>query len=375
MDLSYEIENLPLEIKRRLEQGAFHQGRFLAWSKEQTSGGNRDATNRLSAVTPPAKEDVIEPPTVDSDAYQRHLTLGQQALDRGEVALLVLAGGMATRMGGVVKALVEALPGKTFLDLRLAEKETLSQRHKHPFPLWLMTSEATDSAIRSALGTRLEDPTLAIFQQQASLRIKPDGSLYRDGQGQVDLYPTGHGDVPDALRASGNLTRFRAQGGRYVWIANLDNLGATIDAALLGLHIERQHTLSVEVVSKAGDKGGIPVRYQDRPIICEEFRLPANFDASTVQNFNTNTFLCNADALDNYDAPWTFCVVEKKVNGQSVIQRERLLGELTFHLPTHFFHVPRDGESSRFLPVKDPAELEQRRPLIEAVAKARGMLV
>lgn len=374
-DLTPEITALPPEIQQRLAQGSFNLPRFLGWADEQAKGLDRDAANRLAAVSPPAPGDIAEPPAPGSEDYQRHLALGQQALARGEVALLVLAGGMATRMGSVVKALVEALPQKTFLDLRLAEKDTLSSRHGRSFPLWLMTSEATDGAIRQALGARLEDPSLAVFQQHASLRMTPTGSLYRDEQGMVDLYPTGHGDVPDALRASGHLARFRAQGGRYVWIANLDNLGATIDAALLGLHIEHQHVLSVEVVTKAGDKGGIPVRYQDQPIICEEFRLPSAFDASTVQSFNTNTFLCNADALEEYSFPWTYCVVEKKVGGQPVIQRERLLGELTFHLPTRFLLVPREGEASRFLPVKDPAELERRRPAIEAVARARGLLV
>ena len=37
--------------------------------------------------------------------------------------MVVLAGGMATRMGGVVKALVEIVPGLTFMDARLAERE------------------------------------------------------------------------------------------------------------------------------------------------------------------------------------------------------------------------------------------------------------
>ena len=46
----------------------------------------------------------------------------------GELALVVLAGGMATRMGGVVKALVEAAPGVTFLDARLAERDLLAAR-------------------------------------------------------------------------------------------------------------------------------------------------------------------------------------------------------------------------------------------------------
>ncbi len=39
-----------------------------------------------------------------------------RALAEGRLAFVVLAGGMATRMGGVVKALVEPLPGRTFLD-------------------------------------------------------------------------------------------------------------------------------------------------------------------------------------------------------------------------------------------------------------------
>lgn len=368
-----ELGALPAEIRGRLVRGSFDEAKFLRWAEEQRSGLDRDAANRLDDVTPPAAGDVATPPEPGSEEFQHHLALGEAALGRGEVALLVLAGGMATRMGGVVKALVEALPGKTFLDLRLAEQQSLSRRHGRPLPLWLMTSEATDGGIRGALGGR-GDGAVAVFQQHASLRMKPDGSLYRDAAGQVDPYPTGHGDVPDALRGSGLLAKFIEGGGRYIWIANLDNLGATVDAALLGGHIARGDTLSVEVVAKAGDKGGIPVRYGQKPIICEEFRLPRGFDAATVQSFNTNTFLVNAAALAGYDHPWTYCVVEKKVAGEAVIQRERLLGELTFNLPTRFVLVPREGAGSRFLPVKDPDELARRRGDIEAVARARGML-
>lgn len=369
-----EIEALPGEIQQRLARGSFGIERFLRWADEQRGGVDRDAANRLAEVTPPAPEDIITPPADGSPEHARLVAIGEQALRRGEVALLVLAGGMATRMGGVVKALVEALPGKTFLDLRLGEKRAVEARHGKPLPLWLMTSEATDGPIRAALGARCNGADLAVFQQNVSLRMLPDGSLFRDDKGEVDLYPTGHGDVPDALRSSGLLSSFRAAGGKYVWIANLDNLGASIDAALLGGHIDRGDVLSVEVVEKAGDKGGIPVRHENRPIVCEDFRLPKGFDAATVQVFNTNTFLCNADALGGYNGAWTYCVVEKKVGTRAVIQRERLLGELTFNLPTRFVKVPRAGAASRFLPVKDREELARRQPDIEAVARARGMI-
>ena len=66
--------------------------------------------------------------------------------------------------------------------------------------------------------------------------------------------------------------------------------------------------------------------------------------------------------------------VTKKVDGKPTIQFERLVGEVTSYLDTRFLRVPRSGAQSRFLPVKDPAELESRRPEIEAVCQARGML-
>jgi UTP--glucose-1-phosphate uridylyltransferase len=68
---------------------------------------------------------VLDVPDAASAAYADLRARGVAALQRGEVALCLLAGGMATRMGGVVKALVDALPGRTFLDLRLGENAHL----------------------------------------------------------------------------------------------------------------------------------------------------------------------------------------------------------------------------------------------------------
>lgn len=370
-DLRRELEALSPAIRQRLQHGGFDEGRLVAWAGEVSS--DRDAHNRLAAVSPPLADDVATLPLPGSTERARLAAIGDAAITRGEVAMVVLAGGMATRMGGVVKALVEALPGKTFLELRVAGAEQLARATGAPQPLWLMTSEATEPGIRDALGARVGEH-LALFPQNVSLRLTPTGELFKTDAGEPSLYPTGHGDVPSALARSGLLARFRERGGKYVWIANLDNLGATIDPVILGQHIDAGGTLTVEVVEKAGDKGGIPVRHAGRAIICEDFRLPKDFDASTVDVFNTNTFLVDAGALASYDAPFTYCVVEKKVDGRAAIQRERLLGEITFHLPTRFVKVPRAGAASRFLPVKDPDELAKRRPDLEAVCKSRGML-
>jgi UTP--glucose-1-phosphate uridylyltransferase len=129
------------------------------------------------------------------------------------------------------------------------------------------------------------------------------------------------------------------------------------------------------VVDKVGtDRGGVPVLWDGRRIIAEEFRLPTDVDANAIRVFNTNTFLCDASRLENLSFDFTFVEVEKQVQGRKAVQFERLLGEITVAIEPVFMRVPREGVASRFLPVKDTDELARRRPEIEAIARARGML-
>jgi UTP--glucose-1-phosphate uridylyltransferase len=379
-DLRGELAALPAELRRELEAVGFRDEWLLSLAAP-LAGADPSARVRLKErnrvtgeVRPPGPTDVVEPPEAEAPEGARLRAVGEEALRRGEVAFCVMAGGMATRMGGVVKALVEAFLGHTFLDLRLQENATLTRRAGKPVPLWLMTSDATDEPTRKALATRGAPAHVHTFRQGLGLRLTPEGRLLRDEHGRPSTYATGHGDLVDALRRSGLLRGFCEQGGRYVWIANLDNLGAGVDPLLLGLFIESGREVQVEVAPKANDKGGIPVWAGGRLQVLEEFRLPEGFDASRVRVFNTNTFLCRAAALDETPIEWHWFEVEKKVGGKVAIQFERLVQELTAALPAGYVKVPRDGAGSRFLPVKDFDELALRRPTIEAVARARGMI-
>lgn len=374
--LSRELAALPAATRGMLARHHFDEARFLGLAQRLAAGRAGAETNRVAGrVEAPASGDVADLPAPGSAEYQGLERRGLDALRRGECALCVLAGGMATRMGGVVKALVEALPGRTFLDLRLGEIAALAARAGHAPPLWLMSSHATDAPLREALGTRLDGDAVAVFAQYLSLRLTPSGQIFFDSSGAPSEHAPGHGDLPDALRESGLLRRFVDGGGVTVMVANLDNLGATIDPAILGWHLEHGKPATCEVVDKVGsDRGGIPVRLDGRPVVLEEFRLPESFDPATVRVFNTNTFLFSARALLDLDMEFTWFSVSKKVEDKPVIQFERLIGEVTSHLDTRFLRVPRDGAASRFLPVKDHAELAARRGEIEIVARARGMI-
>lgn len=372
--LAQEISALPQPLTAELERNGFSAELLLRLAS--TLGEDPDARNRLTTgVEPPLAEDLSLLPEPGTAEYADLESLGLGALQRGELAFIVLAGGMATRMGGVVKALVPAVGDKSFLDLRLAENAHWSRICGHPIPLWLMTSYATDAKLREALGSRLQGDAPATFQQNISVRLTEDGHVFREQDGSPSIHAPGHGDLPEALRRSGLLERFLARGGKYVWIANIDNLGAAVDPVILGWHIRHGSPISVEVVDKVGsDKGGIPVRWNGRRLILEEFRLPRSFDPTTVRVFNTNTFVVTARDLLDLKMDFTWVQVSKKVEDRKAVQFERLVGEITSALDTRFLRLPRDGAQSRFLPVKDMDELEKRREQIKTVAAARGML-
>jgi UTP--glucose-1-phosphate uridylyltransferase len=392
-ELRRELSDLPGPLREHLGRSGFDAERLIALARPimerargaAPPGAGADDRNRIGGrVEPPREGDIVDAPTPGTEEHRLLEEKGLAAIGRGEVALCVLAGGMATRMGGVVKALVEACDGRTFLDLRLAENAAWRRRLGVAVPLWLMTSEATDGGVRAALARSGAPGNVSTFTQDVGLRLTREGRLFRGDDGQPSTYSPGHGDLPDALRRSGLLRDFVAGGGRTVWIANLDNLGASVDAALLGAFLERDRDVMVEVAPKAeGDRGGIPV-WADaggnggaavrRLQVLEEFRLPKGFDAEAVRVFNTNTFLVRAEALLGAQVRWSWFEVEKKVEGRVAVQFERLLQELTSAMPAAYARVPREGAASRFLPVKDYGELARRAADIRAAATARGML-
>ncbi|HXK16610.1 MAG TPA: UTP--glucose-1-phosphate uridylyltransferase [Polyangiaceae bacterium] len=372
--LEAQLAALPEDFRSILVTCGFNAERLIKLAEPLRQGVTADNLVKGS-ITPPTADDVLQLPAPGTAEHDRLTALGRGALERGEYALVVLAGGMATRMGGVVKALVDALPGKSFLDLRLREVAVIRERYGALPPLWLMTSQSTDEKIKAALGARRSGDDVATFLQELSVRLTPEGNVFFDAQGRPSEHAPGHGDLPDALKRSGLLERFVKRGGKTLMMTNIDNMGGTLDPLILGFHLAHGLPVTSEVVDKLGsDRGGIPVRVNDKPVVLEEFRIPPSFDPATVRVFNTNVFHFDAKALLELDMPWTFFTVNKKVDGKPVIQFERLVNEVCSVLPTKYLHLPRTGERSRFLPVKDNDELAARVPEIEAVARHNGWI-
>lgn len=312
-------------------------------------------------VKPPLPEDILNPAELSQNQTLTLKEIGEKAVQNGEVAALVLSGGMATRFNfDAPKGLFPIIDEITFLELKIRAL------CGHGIPLYLMTSFHTHDAIIDYLeqhnwfGHREH---VHVFQQFKLPRIYPNGSI-RMLNGEVDYATAGHGDFVEALRQSGLLQDFLTQGGKYLLFSNIDNLGATYDPVLLGLHINNDVEMSIEVAAKEQrDRGGAPARVENRLQLVEEFLFPEHFDQDTIKVFNTASYTFSAAALNqSFELPWY--IVRKTVNGEAVLQFEHLAGDLSAALSIQCLLIDR---AARFLPVKNQSDV----PMVQALIRKK----
>jgi UTP--glucose-1-phosphate uridylyltransferase len=335
--------------------------RLERFARALAAGELGPSSNWFARDPEPAGPDDVEPlDGLVPPERARLERLGCEALERGELAVAVLNGGMATRFGGGVKGVVEAIAGRSFLEIKHA------QARARGAPFLIMNSFATHSLTLAHLRERGLEANA--FLQNASVRLTPGGDAFRDEAGQLSLYAPGHGDFPEALRRSGALDELRSRGVRAVMLSNVDNLGAEPDSLVLGYHLDHARPLTCEVASVVpGDAGGTPAFVDGRLVVVEGFRFSPQFDFSALHFLSTNTFLFSLDLLAR-DEPLTWFYVEKSVAGRTAVQMERLVNELSSFVPTAFVATPRSGPRGRFLPIKsreDLAALQADAALVE----------
>lgn len=367
------LDSLELAASERalLERYGFDVSSFLELKADLAAGRFPPDRNRLRApVSPPSQEDLVSWPANGTPEAAACDELGARALGRGEVAVAILNGGMATRFGGTVKCLVEVADGRNFLQLKLSDVA----RHGH-VPVFLMNSFATEAETTAALEHDdyygLDRRDLHLIAQRLSLRLTPQGDLYREPSGGVSFFAPGHGDIFAALAGAPGFQRFVAGGGKMVLISNVDNIAATLSPRVIGAHLRAGRRVTVEVAPRApGDQGGAPARVGGHLEVVEGFRFPKDFDIAAIPVFNTNTLAVDVAAV-RADYPLTWFRADKTVDGHPVVQFERLMGEVTAFEDATFLSVPREGPEGRFLPVKTPDDLPAVRELVRALWPAR----
>jgi UTP--glucose-1-phosphate uridylyltransferase len=334
--LQEQLEGLPLSILERVNRPGGLEVRDLIEFILKPRDFTVHAPDEVSDSSVLKYEDIDEPVR----------KIGQESLRDGSTAFCVLAGGAGTRIG-VSKGFLK-LPGTDTSLLGLKAIQAAGVKN-----FWVMTSPSNHTLVMKHV-EELGLENFVLFPQYESFRLTPDNRLHMV-EGAADLHPCGHGDLVPALKHSGILDDFRAQGGKRVMVVNVDNVFATPDPLVIGQHITSGKPVTCEVVPRAPrDGGGILCNHAGFDQVVEQFRL-SGADPEQYRWLNTNTMIFDVD-LDFDTLRWSWHRVKKSVEGKSVVQYERLLQDLTSNFQTQFIGVKR---GSRYMPVKTAEDLSE----------------
>jgi len=210
---------------------------------------------------------------------------GEEALREARVAVLIVAGGQATRLGyDAPKGTFPIGPvsGKSLFQIHAEKVLALGRRYGKPVPLLLLVSPDNHATTRAYFEQHSFfglDPKIVRFFEQGMLpALDRDGRLLLAERGRIFLSPDGHGGVFRALQASGCLDFLSKRAVDTVFYFQVDNpLVKVADPVFLGHHLRRESEFSLKVVAKrdAAEKVGVYAQIDGRPGIVEYSDLPA----------------------------------------------------------------------------------------------------
>jgi UDP-N-acetylglucosamine/UDP-N-acetylgalactosamine diphosphorylase len=301
------MKTVPEAVLRRLrEHGQEH---ILRWWDRIDDGERRELLAQVEEIDlsllkrlygerdrefPLPASDQIEPVTalrLDADTRVER-RLGEEALARGEVAVLVVAGGQGSRLGfDQPKGMYPVGPvsNKTLFQLHAEKVLALRRRHGRPVPLLVMTSHATDEDTREYFtreGYFGLAPLEVHFFRQGTMPALDlgTGQLLLEAPGRLFTSPNGHGGTLTGLAESGLLDRLREDGVKHVYYFQVDNpLARVADPVFLGHHIGQRAEVSSKVIPKNSptDKLGNLVLVDGRCTIIEYSDLPEDLARQT----------------------------------------------------------------------------------------------
>jgi UDP-N-acetylglucosamine/UDP-N-acetylgalactosamine diphosphorylase len=224
----------------------------------------------------------VVPLGADDGAARR---LGEEALRRGEVAALVVAGGQGSRLGfdhpkGMFP--IGPVTHHSLFQVHAEKVLALTRRYGRPVPLLVMTSNATHDETeaffrdRSSFGLPAEDVQFFRQGEMPALDLE-SGKLLMVGPGRLFTSPNGHGGTLAGLADSGLLAELCARGVRHLFYFQVDNpLVKVAEPAFLGRHAAANADVSAKVIAKETplDKMGNFVLVDGRLTVIEYSDLP-----------------------------------------------------------------------------------------------------
>ncbi|CAD5218407.1 unnamed protein product [Bursaphelenchus okinawaensis] len=225
------------------------------------------------------------------DHEQSFKRKGLEIISKGQLCVLVLCGGQATRLGadrpkGTFDLGLEG-PNQTLLQLQALQIVRLKALAKKLYPsstpriMWyVMVSKSTRSLIVQHLGEirkklDMDWDDIVVFEQKEIPALSFDGLPFKQEDGNIFLAPNGNGGIYDSLKE--HIIDMHFAGVKYVHAYCVDNILCRVgDPVFLGAVATQLADCAAKVVEKKepSEKVGVICTEKGRHTVVEYSELP-----------------------------------------------------------------------------------------------------
>lgn len=208
---------------------------------------------------------------------------GIEKIKREEIAVCIVAGGQATRLGfPYPKGMFPISPvkNKTLFQIFTEKVKKVSDKYGVGIPLLFMVNSESKELIERFFSDNNffgYKGKITFFTQEMLPSITPDGKFILKDKTTIFSSPDGHGGVLKALYKSGLLEKLKNEGKTDIFYCHIDNpLVKVCDPVFLGYHIEKESEFSLKVVKKISpdEKVGMFVKADGKERIIEYIEFP-----------------------------------------------------------------------------------------------------
>lgn len=259
------------------QQGLLEQIAEVNWEDIALAGVQKEIP--LGEISPLGAVEISE----IEERRQEFEQAGFEAIKKGEVAALLLAGGMGTRLGlDRPKGELNVGINRTLylFECLIRNLMDVTEVAGVSIPLYIMTSEKNhEETIRffeehGYFGYPKED--VAFFVQEMAAAVDYQGKLLLEEPGRLATSPNGNGGWFSSLAKAGLLEDVHARGVKWINIFSVDNVLQRIcDPAFIGATILSGKVSGSKVVRKvdAYEKMGALCLEDGRPSVVEYYEL------------------------------------------------------------------------------------------------------
>ena len=265
------------------------------------------------------KENKIEPlPYLDKKKlseeqkgeFQR---LGEAILEKGEYAVVTMAGGQGTRLGhpgpkGTFKLDVYG-KGKYLFEILAENLKEANQKYGKIIPWYIMTSKENNNETIEFMKKHnyfgYDKDSVRFFTQSELPLLDVNGKLLVGKDMKIKEASDGNGGTYSSLRASGCLAEMKEKGIKWVFIGSVDNaLLKMADTILLGMAIDKKVQIASKSVVKANphERVGVFCKMNGHPKVIEYTELPEKMaeevDDEGELKYGESHIMCNLYTIE-----------------------------------------------------------------------------